>query len=87
MAGMNFEQLWNSFHDEPKPKTVRVRLLIYKGDKQEIERRRNSDGVKGTMCIGDKYSITAIELDPTRLTIRELLRVLFRRESSSTDSE
>lgn len=63
----------------------RVRLLIYEGSPEWLENQRQHDGVQRNkfMSYGSKFgncSIRSIELDPWRITVLELLRVLFRRE-------
>lgn len=66
---------------------VRLRLLIYKGDADLLEAQRHNEfrnsgpgSRKIYMQQGRDIDVTSVELDPTRMTIRELLRVLFRRE-------
>lgn len=70
----------------------RVRLLIYESDEAALERQRRNDGVRpGTQRrLGWSGShdmlVTSIELDPRRITLLEVWRVL-RREQSQKRSK
>ena len=55
----------------------RVRLLIYEGSPESLEKQRLFDGVQGFTKSG-KLTITSIELNPLRITILELLRLFWR---------
>lgn len=62
----------------------RVRLLIYEGSEEWLDSQRRHESVQKVMTIHggwqDGATITSIELDPLRITVLELVRVLFGRE-------
>jgi hypothetical protein len=62
----------------------RVRLLIYEGTPEQLETQRQGDGIRqGTKVYPfdrrekSSLTITSVELDPTRMTLRELLRLFW----------
>lgn len=60
----------------------RLRLLIYEGPEEWITIQRANDGVQGRLNIdkrpGRQAYITSIELDPLRITLVEVCRVLWK---------
>lgn len=60
----------------------RLRLLIYEGPQDWLEMQRKRDGVKGVHIVdsypGYEKTITSIELDPLRITLLQVVRVLWR---------
>ena len=58
----------------------RLRLLIYEGEPKWIAMTRVNEAIKGTWQPSSNGQITSIELNPLRMTVLELLRVLFKRE-------
>lgn len=63
----------------------RVRILIYEGSETQLNFQRDHDGVRpGTSRYPRQanpgptvLTITSIELDPTRMTLRELARLFW----------
>lgn len=64
----------------------RLRLLIYEGPTEWIQGQRQYDGIQGCRMIdkhpGRQKSITSIELSPWRITLLEVVRVLWRETHS-----
>lgn len=54
----------------------RVRLLIYEASPERLAQQRLHEYVKGDRIYND-LRITSIELDPTRMTLRELFRLFW----------
>lgn len=54
----------------------RVRLLIYEASPERLVQQRLHEYVKGDRIYND-LRITSIDLDPTRMTLRELLRLFW----------
>ena len=64
------------------PVAKRLRLLIYEGSQAQLDLQRLHDGVRpGTTSIMARkdcpLTITSIDLDPTRMTLRDLARLFW----------
>jgi len=65
----------------------RLRLLIYEGDAKAIAHTRDHEHMKGSRVYPNGMRVTSIELNPLRMTVLELARVLFGKEQSGGDGD
>ena len=68
----------------------RLRLLIYEGDAKWIQTTREHEWAQGTKNMGTETKpmrVTSIELNPLRMTVLELVRVLFGKEQHEGDGD